>query len=126
MARAKAHRRHRTTTFAGWRQALVLLLVSLFAVQTYVVQTHIHIGSAAGHAARLGQQDRHDPFPGNDDPANCPLCQEILHTGPFVTPSAIALLPPAFAISTIQLVDTALPHIFAPSHDWRGRAPPQI
>ncbi len=99
-----------------------------FALQSYVFQTHIHF--AAGDLAHLtigantAPSGHHDNFPANDDPANCPICQEILHSGHFVTPSAAALLLPMLAVSTILLVERPLPHILAPSHGWRGRAPP--
>jgi hypothetical protein len=119
--------------FAGWRQALVLVALVAFALQGYVVQTHIHFTpaeiaklSTGTHAVKFGSGEHHDKFPANDDPANCPICQEILHNGQFVTPAAQVLLPPAQAVSTIAIVDTALPFVLAFSHSWRGRAPPRI
>jgi hypothetical protein len=117
----------------GWRLALASLLLAAFALQSYVVQTHIHLTQAesarlslydATHGAKLAPADHHDRYPANDDPANCPICQEILHSGQFVTPSAQALLPPSLAVSTIAVVDTALPFLLTLSHSWRGRAPP--
>lgn len=95
-----------------------------FAFQSYVVQTHIHFAPATTLAGAHGTSGHHDKFPANDDPANCPICQEILHNGQFIAPAAQFLLPPTLAVSTITLVDEALPHITAPSHSWRGRAPP--
>lgn len=123
MAKAKALQ-SRATGLTGWRLAVVCLALLTFAFQSYVVQTHIHFAPET-LAHSQGANGHHDKFPANEDPANCPICQEILHSGQFVTPSAEFLLPPTFAVSTIALVDQALPHIFAPSHSWRGRAPPQ-
>ena len=115
----------RKTSLTGWRLALVYVVLAAFAFQTYVVQTHIHFTPAA-LAQLTGKSDsHHDRWPANDDPANCPICQELLHSGQFVTPSAQFLLPPTLAVSTIALVDEALPFVFAPSHSWHGRAPPQ-
>jgi hypothetical protein len=131
MARAKASRLRNSATLTGWRQALVFAVLVAFALQGYIVQTHIHFSPEAAalldadtgaHAAN--GTSHHDKYPPADDPANCPICQEILHSGQFITPSAQFLLPPTFAVSTITLVDRALPHILAPSHSWRGRAPP--
>jgi hypothetical protein len=127
MAKVRAKRVRARAALSGWRLALVYLALAAFALQTYVVQTHIHFAPA--EAARLAgdanaANGHHDKFPANDDPANCPICQEILHSGQFVTPAAQFLLPPSMAVSTIAVVDQALPHIFAPSHGWRGRAPP--
>jgi len=128
MAKTKALKRHSAPTLTGWRRALVYAVLVAFALQTYIVQTHIHFAPAAlsqlagGHEAV--PQGSHDKYPANDDPANCPICQEILHSGQYLTPSAAALLLPTLAVSTIAMVDKALPHLSAPSHSWRGRAPP--
>jgi hypothetical protein len=129
MARAKAIRL-RSSARPGWRIALAYLAILAVAFQSYIVQTHIHL--TPGDAARLAGtavthgQDSHDKYPASDDPANCPICQEILHSGQFVTPAAQMLLPPALAVSTIAVVDTPLAIALAPSHSWRGRAPPSL
>ena len=130
MAKAKARNRYSAPTLAGWRRALVFMVLTAFVLQSYIVQTHIHFAPAdlallAGDAAAKNAP-QHDRYPANDDPANCPICQEILHTGAFITPAAIALLPPTLAVSTIAIAARELPFIAAVSHDWRGRAPPRI
>lgn len=125
MGKSKALTR-RATGLSGWRLVLVYAVLAAFAFQSYVVQTHIHFAPAS--LAQLGSAPaggHHDRWPANDDPANCPICQELLHSGQFVTPSAQFLLPPTLAVSTIALVDQALPFVFAPSHIWHGRAPPR-
>jgi hypothetical protein len=123
MAKSKALT-SRATGLSGWRLVLVWLALTAFAVQTYLVQTHIHFSPAALTQLAEKSGGHHDRWPANDDPANCPICQELLHSGQFVTPSAQFLLPPTLAVSTIALVDEALPLVFAPSHSWQGRAPP--
>jgi hypothetical protein len=128
MAKAKARNRYSAPTLAGWRRALVFMVLTAFVLQSYIVQTHIHfapsdLAQLAGDSAAKSAP-HHDNFPANDDPANCPICQEILHSGHFVTPAAAALLLPTLAVSTIALVDRPLPVVSAPSHSWRGRAPP--
>lgn len=128
MSKAKVLRR--TFGWAGRDRLSAFALLAAFLLQSFVVQTHIHFTPQI--SARLAQfaeahgrpADHHDKFPGSEDPANCPICQEILHSGQFVTPAAQLLLPPSFAVSTIAVVDKALPFIFAPSHNWHGRAPP--
>src|SRR5271165_3680980 len=123
MAKAKASRLRNSATLAGWRQALIFVVLVAFAFQGYVIQTHIHftpeaaalLDADAGAHASKGTY-HHDKFPPADDPANCPICQEILHSGQFVTPSTAALLPPSLAASTIAIVDVELPFIFALSH----------
>lgn len=121
----------------GWRLAIVSVAFVAFALQSFVVQTHIHFTQAdtarlAAYAAshRIAHsgtgEDHHDKFPANEDPANCPICQEILHSGQFVAPAAHVFLPPTVAVSIIAIVETELPFVVALSHDWRGRAPPRI
>jgi hypothetical protein len=118
---------------------LVLLGFLALAVQSFVVQTHIHIPQGAGkaqsvslitlaadavvHAAPAAPTDK---YPINEDPSNCPLCQEIVHSGQFVQSAAIlATLP--FSVTVHFIVfDEALPSFFAVSHLWHGRAPPIV
>lgn len=117
---------------------LVMMLGFLaLAVQSFVVQTHIHIPQGAGKAqtvslitlAATGVTDEATPaprdrYPINEDPSNCPLCQEAVHAGQFVQSAAfVAALP--FSVNIHFIVfDEALPSFFAVSHIWLGRAPP--
>ena len=120
------------------RLAVSLFVFLAFFLQSYVCQTHIHIpqtaraitGTGAGAKGVSGkslagsQGGDHDKYPANEDPANCPLCQEVLHSGSFVAPALIAvLLPMTFAVVR-WIASTAPIHILASAHDWRGRGPP--
>ena len=133
MARARASRPRMSATLMGWRQALIFAVLVAFTLQGYVFQTHIHFASeraaqpefaAAAHGATGLPGTHHGKLPPSDDPDNCPLCQEILHSGQFVAPTATALVAPSAAVSTIAIVDAELPFVLALSHSWRGRAPP--
>lgn len=103
----------------------MLFMLVAFAVQGLAVQVHIHGDPlrALDHVAHVSQPvapASQDPY----DPANCPLCQELLHAGVYVTPAvsdfviilnAVAFAP-AFAL---------LPHAAAErQHSWQSRAPP--
>jgi len=127
---------------SSWRQVLPMLMLVAFALQSYVTQTHIHFaghvvtggfmfpreGTRAPSDSALGaaqDQGDHDKYPPGDDPANCPICQEILYAGHYVAPAAVASLLPSVAVSTIEIVETALPRALAPSHNWQGRGPPR-
>jgi hypothetical protein len=118
-----------------------MLMVVAFALQGYVTQTHIHFagqvvtggfsfsaeGSKALSNKALGAARGHEnrgTSPVDDDPANCPVCQQMLYAGHFVAPAAIALWLPTLSISTIAIVAEARPHFDAVSHFWHGRAPP--
>ena len=123
------------------------LLVALFgllavALQSFVVQTHIHVqqpvfrtqavglitlaaASIAGADLASGQTGAPvDNYPINRDPANCPLCKELTHSGQYVSSaSVLATLPFPVTVNFIVFREIA-PSRFAASHTWRGRAPP--
>ena len=128
---------------SGWRHVLPMLMLVAFALQSYVSQTHIHfaghvvtggftfpddvsrthIGKAIGAAQN---QDDHDKYPRGDDPANCPICQEIMYAGHYVAPGAVAVLLPSVAVRIFARVDLALPYVFRVSHIWQVRGPPRV
>jgi hypothetical protein len=125
---------------------LLLLALVALATQVLVVQTHIHIPQAAGKtqsislltlAAAALTEMRHaagdvctassprDKYPINEDPSNCPLCQEVAHSGQFVQSVAVlASLPFSVSVSFVVFAEV-LPSFFTVSHIWQGRAPPQ-
>ena len=128
------------------RMLFVLLAVVALMIQILVVQTHIHIPQTAGrlqtvsittlaHSLVSGATVQivddtttapRDKYPINEDPSNCPLCQEIAHSGQFVhSVAALAALPAFVSVHFIVFSET-LPSLFAVSHSWRGRAPPRI
>lgn len=98
---------------------LALLLLVTFSLQSYLTQTHIHTGSAVAQKQAPGK------LPNKDDPANCPICQEMLQAGHFVTPSAASLLLPSAQVSVFRIVTRAVVVAQSASHAWRSRAPPQ-
>jgi hypothetical protein len=112
------------------RLALTVVGLLAFTFQSYVAQTHIHrvgqivLASIATNDAEKTVLNKKDRLPANQEPSNCPICQELLHSGSFITPRAIAALPPALSISVVlvRLETTIAPA--AVSHSWRGRAPP--
>jgi hypothetical protein len=138
----------RTRARPHFRFRAPYLLVAFFgllavALQSFVVQTHIHIqqpvvqaqavrlvtlaaASVAGseHAATQAKAPV-DKYPINRDPANCPLCKELTHSGVFVSSaSVLATLPFPATVNFIVFREIA-PSRFAASHTWRGRAPPR-
>ena len=114
-----------------------MLMLVAFALQSYVTQTHIHF---AGHVMTggfvfgdddVGKQAAsgtpagdHDKYPSSDDPANCPICQEMLYAGHYVAPAAIHIFLPTVSVPTIALDTANVVRILAPSYIWQGRAPP--
>jgi len=123
---------------------LLVAFLGLVAVtlQSFVVQTHIHVQQPAVRAQSLGLitlaaasiADTElaaaeagapvDKYPINRDPANCPLCKELTHSGVYVSSaSVLATLPFPATVNFIVFREIA-PSLFAASHTWRGRAPP--
>ena len=124
-----------------WRALSVFLAFLALIIQVLVVQSHIHISQPAGNvqsvslmtlvAGVTGTGSDHsagtprDKYPINEDPWNCPICQEFGHSGQFVASAAVLVsLPYSVTISFIVFRHT-MPFFLAVSHGWRGRAPPQ-
>ena len=117
-----------TDSFA--RVAIAFFVLLAFTFQTYVSQTHIHLApdafaSSSKLVSHPGNGQQPDRFPANGDPANCPVCQEIVHSGQFVTPTAAVLLLPVVAVSIVAIVVDIPAATQSASHTWRSRAPPQ-
>ena len=125
------------------RVAMGLLALLAVALQSFVVQTHIHMrqGSGGIQTMSIVTAARHiatvdpvaeastaatprDKYPINEDPSNCPLCQEIAHSGPFVHSAAVLVALPSSVAVAFVLFSEALPSFFAVSHGWQSRAPP--
>jgi hypothetical protein len=98
-----------------------------FLLQSYATQAHIHFLSEVSAAAKITAADTpvKKNTPSNDNPDNCPLCQQ-LYGGQYVAPNALVFFLPMVAISTIEIALGVAPHYDAVSHSWRGRAPPRI
>lgn len=101
-----------------------------FVFQILVLQTHIH-GATQASAVKApfgGIQTAHraqpQKLPPDNEPSNCPICQELLHASVFVTPVAVAV--PLAIVTTV--IDLVVVHAAAPlaglSHRWQSRAPP--
>ena len=113
------------------RLAITLFALLAFTLQSYVTQTHIHgitrdSIAAATLAVDKNPAEKQQPnkFPPGDDPANCPICQQILHSGSYVPPSAATLLLPTVAASITPIVIDIKTIAQASSHSWKSRAPP--
>ncbi len=109
----------------SWRSLISLLVLVFFTTQSFLVQTHLHdfpknfAPAATAPSASLPQNDK-API----DADKCLLCQEYTHSGSFVLPVAVAVLPPNAVLSLLPLVLAPFGHARTASHDWKGRAPP--
>ena len=102
----------------------MLFALLAFALQAYLVQTHMHgqpgILSLKTHVSAPVQPAPFDPLA----PANCALCQEILHAGTAITPhtSELALLLNGIVMAAAIALLPA--EALAPTTGWHSRAPP--
>ncbi len=108
------------------RAALVFFTLIAFAAQAFATQTHIHFtpqelaalnGDAPGGLPHKGD-------PSKDDPANCPVCQQIALAGNFVSPAPILFHLPTQITVLPEIVFAQFVLAQSVSHNWRGRAPP--
>jgi hypothetical protein len=107
---------------------IVFLAIFAFALQTYMVQTHIHndaqsVASPAGTAASTG--DTHHKAPLENSPLTCPFCQSFTLAGAVLLPAMHLLHAPLVWVESVLLVFTARAMATLPAHDWQTRAPPR-
>jgi hypothetical protein len=110
------------------RVAIVLAFFAL-AIQSLVVQPHIH-AQPSGTALAMdisssdgGPTDSHDPL--EQAQPDCPVCQSAHQNGQYLRPSAATFALPAF-VNYRGVEFSRLPAALeAVSHSWQGRAPPQ-
>ena len=110
------------------RRFVTLAALLVFTWQCILVQSHVHGPQAVpsgSHVVKVSAPVA-PAGPDNDDPANCPLCQEMLHAGTYVTPVAAILYLPVAAVFIAAPVFAAVRQRVTPSHNWQGRAPPRI
>jgi hypothetical protein len=109
-------------------------MLAAFSFQSYVDQTHIHPASSfskitAQGASQFSLDSSHSSpgkYPANDDPANCPICQQFLLYGHFVTSTTFVVFLLAVVGSASEPQFFTVSKFDSVSHNWRGRAPPRI
>jgi hypothetical protein len=105
------------------RWVTVLALLAFF-LQGLAVQTHIHelVPPVVAKALHLPAPA---PLKSQDPIDHCRLCQELVHAGTFVTPSATIAFA---ALSFVAAIFAALPGFAgtpARAFAWQSRAPPR-
>ena len=109
---------------AATRKWLAVFALLSFFLQSLAVQTHIHQQLPVANSFDMGTSA---PVPAkNQDPVDqCRLCQELVHAGTFITPSAVvSLLSLTFVTASIARVLT-LAADPATAFAWQSRAPPR-
>jgi hypothetical protein len=123
---------------------VMIIAFAALVVQSFVVQTHIHIPRASArpesvtlltlvgsHTAVPASHTRNetsnprDKYPIDEDPSNCPLCQEFAHSGQYVQSAAVLAYIAVWVSVRFVIFSEVWPSLSTVSHSWRGRAPPQ-
>jgi hypothetical protein len=111
------------STASRW---VTLAAILAFFLQNLAIQTHIHPADIPVLVkAAATQTPVPAPLKAQDPIDQCRLCQELVHAGAFVAPSAVAI--PASQILVLAAFAT-LPWpsaAVAPGFAWRSRAPPR-
>lgn len=109
------------------RRLLAVLAVLAFFLQSLAVQTHIH--AASPNPTHQVVAAAGTPLPGplsspDLDQGSCRLCQEMAHSGAYITP-AVSLLPAVliYAAEIYRPERAARPRP-APAFGWQSRGPP--
>ena len=111
----------RPKTAKRWITAWALLA---FFLQSLTLQTHVHqpLQPATVHA----QSDSTPKAPLKLDPMDqCRLCQELVHSGTFVTPSAAAIILALTFVAASFVAQLLLVGDPATAFAWQSRAPPR-
>lgn len=110
---------------AAQRYVTLFALLAFF-LQSFAVQSHIHpLDKPASVAAAINNIPapikKIDPV----DLGSCRLCQELIHAGAFVAPSAFAVPASQSAAAIVFAALPLLAGMLAPAFAWQSRAPPQ-
>ena len=114
------------------RLVIALLTLLAFTSQTILTQTHIHAAKRSGTTAHTlivktssNQTQLPQRSPSDRDPADCPICQVVAHSGAYVTPSFAALVTISVGIHVVAFVVEVVTIARLASHGWLSRAPPR-
>ena len=116
---------------------LIAILIQGLLVQTHIPDPQTRAGaqsaSAAAYLVDVGQADLVEttraaggiPSPPDNDPALCPLCQEISLSGQFLHDNVLMFSLPHLASHRFATFAETVAFARFASHIWHGRAPPQ-
>jgi len=111
-----------TVSHQKWVTMAVLLA---FFLQTFAVQTHIHGLAEQPAIAKTYHTPAPAPLKNQDINDQCRLCQELVHAGNFITPSALAIPASQAFILAVTVTLTLAAPAPALAFAWRSRAPPR-
>jgi hypothetical protein len=140
--RQRVARELRAAPAVGWRAggvradlkarcvAILVAVLLAFSWQSFVAQTHVHFASGAdASAASAGPgvtAETSAKPPSSDEPADCPICDEMAHAGHIYLPASLSFQLPQLGGVWIALAAARMLAPSQSSHAWNSRAPPRI
>jgi hypothetical protein len=110
------------------RRVVAFIAMAVFALQSFIAQTHIHGSSqATGGIVRLATPHlpAQSKLPVDNNQADCPFCQAVTHVGAALgSPTPLLILPFAW-VETAALIFAPRADSTSAAHDWKSRAPPR-
>jgi hypothetical protein len=111
---------------AGFAQRLLAFAVVLsFALQSFVLQTHLHALHGAGHPAMTTAH----VAPAGDVPAKgpapCQFCLAVAHSGAFLLAPPPVVIPVRAWSAIASSIFVARGNSGEAAHGWQSRAPPR-
>ncbi len=111
---------------AATRRWLAVFALLSFFLQSLAVQTHIHQQTPASVAQTIAHGTSVPAPAKNQDPIDqCRLCQEMVHAGSFVAPSAIVAPASLIFVAAAFVPVAAFLYRSASAFAWQSRAPPR-
>jgi len=111
---------------AAARKWVAIVSLLAFFLQSLAIQTHIHAASPQP-VVKVAAEQAPVPAPlKSQDPIDqCRLCQELIHAGSFVTPSAAVTLASLNFVAAVFAASVAPVYRSATAFAWQSRAPPR-
>jgi hypothetical protein len=107
-------------------QRLITLFALLaFFVQSFALQTHIHPTPPAAIADTVAHTPAPPPVNNQDPVDQCRLCQELVHAGAVITPSATVVTASLNIVAAIFAAAPAFAADPVRAFNWQSRAPPR-
>ncbi len=105
---------------------VTLAAILAFFLQSLAIQTHIHPAKPPAFAKVSAVHiPGPEPLKAQDPIDQCRLCQELVHAGAFVAPSALAIPSSQILVLATFAVLPRWSAAQTPAFAWRSRAPPR-
>ena len=109
----------------GSSRWITVLALLAFFFQNLALQTHIHEQPSVASATTAQPTPSKAPLQRQNPVDQCRLCQELVHAGTFIAPSAAPAPADLSYVAAIFVALTRPAASFATAFAWQSRAPPR-